>query len=231
MKLVPVFGTLLVLAFPAAVAAQQALGPSLDLSHLAKQVPQRVELDIPGVFHIPVRGQEFKRFDVAAVAGRTYSRLFVAVDFTVGPFHRNNRGAAHNVLQVIRHPRWQGNVMQYLNYFPKSTIFKNTNNYDQRAGQINRTDTRYRLQIGHTYTVETVFDHRQRARVVRLLENGVVLRELRDKHTGPLRFDGRGDGVDGPGIMIAFGHRGNERGGEEATYGWSYGNLRVRLEP
>jgi hypothetical protein len=187
-----------------------------------------VTLNVNGVFHRPTRQVPFKRYDIYSAAAVTYKELIVELDVTVGPFHNNNGGNAHNLFQVIRHPRWRDNVMFYGNAWSNGVI-KNTTNYDNQ-NHIRRSETNLKLANGETYHFRLYWNHGARQRQVQISQGGSVIRTISDSFTGPLRFGGT-KALDDPGIMIAFGHTGHEHAGEERTEGWDYSNLKVRLIP
>lgn len=187
-----------------------------------------VSLTVNGVFHRPTLQIPFKRYDIFADPAKTYKELIVELDVTVGPYYNRNGGNAHNIMQVIRHPRWRNNVMQYVNSW-KEGLLKNTTNYDNENG-IRKSETNLKLEQGQTYHFRAYWNHSARQRQVQVSQGGTVIRTMSDSFTGPLRF-GNAKDINDPGIMIAFGHTGKEHAGEEATVNWDYANLKVRLIP
>lgn len=189
-----------------------------------------VVLRADGAFLRPSVQAPSRRFDVDGLANRRFSSMTLDWDVRVGPMHARNGGGAHSLVMVIRHDRWRGNVFFATNFLPRGSLVRSLTNLDAPAVR-QRSQVKYRLQTGATYHLKAIYDAAAGVRTTRVSHGGRVVAELRDRFVGPISFPKLRGARESEGVMVKFGHLGDENGGEEATLGWEYANLELQLAP
>jgi len=181
----------------------------------------------PGTFHVATRENEKKTFAIPVQRALTLKRLIVDVDFVPGPWNTSKPNPNHAIVWVHR-GKFRSNSVVNLNAFgPSKYAIKMNQNVDLPAGNITVGEAGIELQRGTLYHAKTVYDAQSGRATVTLSSSGQVLRSFSLGTTASNRILN----VPSTGLVAEFGHYSGQEGPEVPTWGWSYSNLRVEMDP
>lgn len=182
-----------------------------------------------GFFHNAARGNEKGVARVPTGTGKEakLAKIVVEWDVKVGPWSSRFPGGTHGLIWMHR-GRFRSNTIANCNAWGngKNTI-ANNQNIDMAKGLNTKQTVSLALVKGQTYRIVYTYDAANREVFVNYIQGNTVLRIARYSGTAK----GRILEIPATGTVAEFGHWANQHIPEMATWGWSYGNLRVTQIP
>jgi hypothetical protein len=180
-----------------------------------------------GFFHNAARGNEKAEIKVLPGKQMKLSKMIVEWDVKVGPWSPRFAGGTHNLIWMHR-GRFRSNTIANCNAWGNGkNRVANNQNIDMPKGSNTKMTVGLALVKGETYRVVYTYDAANREVFVNYIQGNTVLRIARYAGTAKERSLL----VEATGTIAEFGNWANQHKPEMATWGWSYGNLRVTHIP
>lgn len=216
--------TLLTFVNPSASGASTLPGPAGP-----GPAPGAIVFERSGLVHTPVAGDEVEVIKVPVPQPLTLSRFVAEWDVVPGPWTASKPDGNHNLIWVHR-GKYRSNTLANVNTFgpPRSEI-KNTQNLDMAARQITTQQVPLVFQAGVSYHLRYVYDATTNRVTLTVTTGGATV----------ATFEMPGSAlnqritVPATGLTVQFGHTAAQaaEGIEFPTYGWTYSNLRIEMQP
>ncbi|HKV09880.1 MAG TPA: hypothetical protein VJ725_17195 [Thermoanaerobaculia bacterium] len=181
-----------------------------------------------GFFHNAARGNEKAEIRIPTNGKQmSLARMIVEWDVKVGPWSPRFPGGTHNLIWMHR-GKFRSNTIANCNAWGNGKDrIANNQNIDLPKGENTKMTVGVKLVKGQTYRVVYTYDAANREVFVNYIQGNTVLRIARYAGTAK----GRVLIVEHNGTVAEFGNWANQHKPEMATWGWSYGNLRVTQVP
>lgn len=216
--------TLLSFVNPSASGASTLPGPSGP-----GPAPGAIVFERSGLVHAPAVGDEVEIVRVPVARALTLSRFIAEWDVVPGPWTASKPDGNHNLIWIHR-GKYRSNTLANVNTFgpPRSEI-KNTQNLDMAARQITTQQVPLVFQPGVSYRLRYVYDATVNKITLTITSDGAAVAS----------FEMNGSAlnqritVPATGLHVQFGHTAAQAAGgiEFPTYGWTYSNLRIEMQP
>jgi len=223
----PVFNasrTLLSFVTPSASGASTLPGPTGP-----GPAPGAIVFERTGEVHKPVVGDETKVINVPVSQPLALRRFIVEWDVVPGPWTASKPDGNHNLIWIHR-GKYRSNTLANVNTFgpPRSGI-KNTQNVDMAAKALTMQEVPLALQQGVSYHLRYVYDAETNKINLTVTSGGATVATL-DMNGSALN---KVITVPATGLYVQFGHTAAQaaEGVEFPTYGWTYSNLRIEMQP
>lgn len=181
-----------------------------------------------GFFHNAARGNEKAEIRIPTNGKQmNLAKIITEWDVKVGPWAPRFPGGTHNLIWMHR-GRFRSNTIANCNAWGNGKDrIANNQNIDLPKGENTKMTVGVKLVKGETYRVVYTYDAANREVFVNYIQGNTVLRIARYAGTAK----GRALVVEHNGTVAEFGNWANQHKPEMATWGWSYGNLRVTQIP
>ena len=181
-----------------------------------------------GFFHNASRGNEKAEIRVPTNGKQmNLSKMIIEWDVKVGPWSPRFPGGTHNLIWMHR-GRYRSNTIANINAWGNGKgRIGNNQNVDMAKGTNTKMTVGLNLLQGQTYHMVETYDAANREVFVNYIQGNTVLRVARFAATAKNRTLT----IEPTGTIAEFGHWANQHKPEMATWGWSYGNLRVTQIP
>lgn len=180
-----------------------------------------------GFFHNAARGNDKAEVKVPAGRQLKLAKMIVEWDFKVGPWSSKFPGGTHGLIWMHR-GKFRSNTIANVNAWGNGkNRVANNQNIDMPKGSNTKMTVGIALVKGETYRVVYTYDAVNREVFVNYIQGNTVLRIARYAGTAKERTLL----VEAGGTVAEFGHWSNQHKPEMASWGWSYGNLRVTQIP
>lgn len=181
-----------------------------------------------GFFHNASRGNEKAEIKVPTNGRQlNLSKIIIEWDVKVGPWSPRFPGGTHNLIWMHR-GKYRSNTIANANAWGNGKgRIGNNQNVDMAKGTNTKMTIGLNLLQGQTYRIVQTYDAANREVFVNYIQGNTVLRIARFAGTAKNRTLT----IEPGGSIAEFGHWANQHKPEMATWGWSYGNLRVTQIP
>lgn len=223
----PVFNparTLLTFVTPSASGASTLPGPAGP-----GPAPGAIVFERTGQVHAPTAGNEVRIINVPVSQPLTLSRFIAEWDVVPGPWTASKPDGNHNLIWIHR-GKYRSNTLANVNTFgpPRSEI-KNSQNLDMAARALTTQQVPMTFQAGVSYHLRYVYDATTNKINLTVTSGGATV----------ATFEMNGSAlnqritVPATGLIVQFGHTAAQaaEGIEFPTYGWTYSNLRIEMQP
>ncbi|HSK74997.1 MAG TPA: hypothetical protein VLQ45_00950 [Thermoanaerobaculia bacterium] len=181
-----------------------------------------------GFFHNASRGNEKAEIRVPT-GGKELklAKMITEWNVKVGPWSPRFPGGTHNLIWMHR-GKYRSNTIANSNAWGNGKDrIGNNQNVDMAKGTNTKMTIGVKLVKGETYRIVHTYDAANREVFVNYIQGNTVLRIARYAGTA----QNRTLTIPATGSIAEFGHWANQHKPEMATWGWSYGNLRVTQIP
>lgn len=181
-----------------------------------------------GFFHNASRGNEKAEIRVST-GGKELklAKMITEWEVKVGPWSPRFPGGTHNLIWMHR-GKYRSNTIANSNAWGNGKDrVGNNQNIDMPKGTNTKMTVGVKFVKGETYRIVHTYDAANREVFVNFIQGNTVLRIARYAGTA----QNRTLVIPAVGALAEFGHWANQHKPEMATWGWSYGNLRVTQIP
>lgn len=216
--------TLLSFVTPSASGASTLAGPNGP-----GPSPDAILFEQSGQVHKAVLGQAIKIVKIAVPQALLLKKITVELDVSPGPWNATKPDGNHNLLWLHR-GKYRSNTVANVNTFgpPRSGI-KNTQNLDMAARALTQQEVPLVFQEGVTYHLKYVYDADANKINLTVTSAGATLATL-DMDGSVLN---KVISVPATGLVLQLGHTAEQAAGgiEYPSYGWTWSNLLVEMQP
>ncbi|HYN22855.1 MAG TPA: hypothetical protein VE078_17980, partial [Thermoanaerobaculia bacterium] len=216
--------TLLSFVTPSASGASTLPGPTGP-----GPSPDAIVFEQTGQVHKAAIGQATKVVKVPVSQALLLKKITVELDVVPGPWNPAKLDGNHNLLWLHR-GKYRSNTVANVNTFgpPRSGI-KNSQNVDMAAKALTQQEVPLVMQEGATYHLKYVYDADTNKINLTVTSGGATLATL-DMNGSALN---KVISVPATGLFLQLGHTAEQAAGgiEFPSYGWTWSNLRVEMQP
>lgn len=191
--------------------------------------PDAIVFERTGQVHKAVIGQATKVLTIPVPQALQLKKVTIEWDVVPGPWTATKPDGNHNLIWLHR-GKYRSNTIANVNTFgpPRSGI-KNTQNLDMVAKALTAKEVPLVFQEGVTYHLNYVYDADTNKINLTVTSGGAILATL-DMDGSALN---KVISVPATGLFLQLGHTAEQAAGgiEFPSYGWTWSNLRVEMQP
>lgn len=190
----------------------------------------------PGIFHSATKEKPKGTICLKTGTELRVGKVTFEWDVTAGPWSTRDRSGLHNLAYFFLERFRSGTVGNINIAGPNKNFLKFAQNVNMPPPMNTNVKAGYEMKQGTTYHLVYTFDAHNKSASLQLFLNGAEVKKL-SKETKPgnnqtLILEPYGSGnLAGLAMVLEFGNFLRQHHPEEASIGWKYANLKVKLDP